>query len=358
MKQSTILQHFPYPEIREQQKEVLLEVEKNWTNTDVFVIRAPVATGKSAIAATIQSWQGGAAILCPNNLLVQQYIDDLDMRTVWAQSEYHLEVGVGPRGGATYTPVPKKSDNTVTEQWFRRNKYQFGPKNSQYSEDLAYCRRVGSSMVCNYMAYIAHKFQRKTLIVDEAHQLLNAQRSQAARRLWQHTFGYPEDISTLRELHSWLENVEPSLQHHQTLRNILNEMKPSTTVEFGYQFYHGEEKPCISLSPLDCSEEAPIYWPPKVKKIVLMSATFDPVDLKAMGLADRRVLTIDVESVIPEYSRPVLFAGGKSMSYDNREDSLPALVEFIESRLATHGSKGFVHCSYTVSKMLDRKSVV
>ena len=348
-----ILSHFPKPEIWVSQEETLLEVEKKWSASDVIVIKSPVGTGKSAMAETIQDWQGGGVILAPSNIHVKQYLDDSPgMRTVWAQRDYHLETGVGPRGGTTYTPVPLEGDNTVTEEWYRKNVYQHGTKNSQYSKDLQYCRLVKSKTVSNYMTYIAHKFQRKVLIVDEAHQLLNAQRNQAAKRLWQHQFGYPESITTLRELYSWLDSVQPSMQIHQTMRNILATMKPSTTVEFVYDFYRGEEMPCIRLAPLDCSEEPPIYWPPRVKKIILMSATINAVDIQAMGLGNRRVLTIDVDSPIPEENRPVLLCGGESMSHANLEDSLLAAVAFINECLEMHSSKGFVHGTYTVASML------
>ena len=353
----SILDHFPYPEIREAQKQTLLEIEKKWKAGDVFVIRAPVGTGKSAIATTIQSWQDCGAILAPNNLLVQQYITDFDyLKTIWAQKDYYLKVdyNAGPRGGTVYTPVTKPGDDTVTEAWYRKNVYQHGPKNSQYSKNRAECRKVKSRLVCNYMTYIAHKLQRKVLIVDEAHQLLNAQRSQAAKKLWQHQFGYPESIDNLKSLWQWLDNVEPQRQIHNTMRNILNTMKPSTTVEFTEERYRGDEMACISLSPLDCSEEAPIYWPAKVKKIVLMSATINHIDVQAMGLGDRRVITIDVDSPIPAENRPVVLCHGRSMSFDNLEDSLPAAAEFLESCLEKHQSKGFIHCTYSTANMLRK----
>ncbi|HYE73698.1 MAG TPA: hypothetical protein VEF04_10215, partial [Blastocatellia bacterium] len=63
---------------RPQQEYVLSEIERLWSHYDVFVVQAPVATGKSRIAECIAKWQRGATIITPTQLLVQQYLNDFD----------------------------------------------------------------------------------------------------------------------------------------------------------------------------------------------------------------------------------------------------------------------------------------
>jgi hypothetical protein len=319
------------------------------------VMKKPVGSGKSAVAKTIQSWADGGAVLAPSNIHVKQYLDDFeDMGTVWSQDNYHytVERGAGPRGGIKYTPTDTKTDSTVTERWYRKNVYQYGPKNGQYKKDLQFCKRQGSALVCNYMTFIAHKLQRKLLIVDEAHQLLATLRSQAATKLWQRDFGYPDSCETLQDVFHWLDTM-PDTPTRNTLRNALTDIKPSTTVEFTEEFYRGNPANCIKLSPLDCSEEAPIYWPNKTQKIILMSATIDKIDVDAMGLGDRRILTIDVPSPIPAKNRPVYIVGGESLSRDNLEENLPSAAAYIQTCLEQYPEKGFIHCSYGMAGKLS-----
>ena len=75
----SILDYFPRGLIpREVQRKALLTIEKEWKNTDVFILNLPVSSGKSYIAYTIQNWlgRGSSAILTNNNILVEQYKKD------------------------------------------------------------------------------------------------------------------------------------------------------------------------------------------------------------------------------------------------------------------------------------------
>ena len=47
-----IMEFFPYETPRDSQEYVLKQVQDNWKKAEVFVIRVPVAGGKSAIATT------------------------------------------------------------------------------------------------------------------------------------------------------------------------------------------------------------------------------------------------------------------------------------------------------------------
>jgi Rad3-related DNA helicase len=318
----------------------------------VIVIRGPVGIGKSAVADTIQSWQNCGAILAPSNIHVKQFLKDFDMCTVWAQRDYGLGVRTGPRGGKQYYHTDNPDEIITNEEWYRKNIYKHGPKGSQYSKDLAASRLVKSKLVTNYTSFLAHKFQRKVLIVDEAHRLLGQIQSHAATRLWEHLTGFPEDASSLADVIRWAEEIRNPDKHQIKLLDALRALKPSTTVEFTEEMYRGEMRRCLKLSPLDCSEEPPFYWPPKTKKIVLMSATINEVDIKAMGLADRRVVYIDVPSPIPAARRPIYLSKVCNMSYNSQDENLEAAVDFILRKASDHPQKGFIHVSYDLAKKL------
>ena len=89
---NSILYHLPYEIPRQCQIDTLLMIEEHYDAYDCFVVRAPVGAGKSGIAAAIQSWQGGGAIITNNNLLRDQYLEEFDwMKTVKAQEDYWIE---------------------------------------------------------------------------------------------------------------------------------------------------------------------------------------------------------------------------------------------------------------------------
>ena len=334
-----ILDFFPYEEQRKCQTDTLLELEKEWDNFDVFVISAPTGSGKSGIAATLQSWElsknNSCAYIVPNNILRDQLLDDFDhMRTVKAQEEYWIE------------------KYNMTEKEFRTKIYKYGPRDSQYTRDRNAVRRVGTPVVVNYHSYIAHKLQRNTLIVDEAHQLLHILQDMNSRKIWRHLYGYPLMARTPADVLSWIDSKKEKGGLLTKLRNQIQTLDGGTVLEMGKDMYRGAVMDCLKLIPLDVSSAPPIFWPNKTKKIVLMSATIGEQDIKSMGLDNRRVLYLEVESPIPEENRPVVYAPVADMSMRNQKEALPVIAEKILGLAAEHPGKGFIHATYDVAYKL------
>lgn len=337
----SIMTYFPYEEPRDSQTDVLQSLEKNWNRYDVFVTRVPVAGGKSAIGTTVQDFsltnKTSAAITVPNNMLRDQYLNEFDwLCTLKKQDDYFL-----PRF------------NMTVKQFMTKHKIKFGPRGCEYNEDYKKARRVGTPIVMNYMGYQAHKLFRNVLIIDEAHQMLNTLKDIHATKIWQHKVFYPDSARTVEDLLVWLEGLGSVTGVLAKLKAEIMSLTPSTTITFTEDLYRGEMEPCIKITPMDVSLEAPIFWPPKTKKIILMSATISDTDIDNMGLGDRKVLYIDAQSEIPEKRRPIYYNPVGSMSMRNKSKTMPQMVSEIKDIVATHqGKKGFIHATYELAELL------
>lgn len=332
---SEIMQFFPYEKARSCQEETLLKIEKEWFNFDVAVVRAPVGSGKSGIAITLQSWLDGGCIITPNNLLRNQYIDDFPhLQTVKSQDDYWLD------------------EYEMTEKKFRKTIYKYGPRGSQYEADRKAVKRVGTPVVANYHTFMSHKLQRKLLIVDEAHQLLKTLQDLHSRKVWKHIYGYPERASTPADVLEWIDALDKTPRTLAKLKNNIKSLTEGTVLQFSSEYYRGNLEECLKMIPLDVSMESPIFWPSKTKKIILMSATIGEEDVKSMGLGNRRVLYIDVDSPIPEERRPIRFVPVADMSRRLQPESIPEIADALLNIASQNPGKGMIHATYDVAQKL------
>ena len=329
---------FPFDDFRRGQGELLDLLETDWNKYEVFVIRAPVGFGKSPIAAAIQARElkakRGCGIIVPNNMLRQQYLDGFDwMQTVKSQDEYI---------------IPKYN---MTEREFRKRVYKWGPRDSEYNRDYKAVRRKSTAFVGNFHTYLAHKLQRQTLIVDEAHSLLGTMQDLAAKRIWQHEYKYPKNAISLGDLAEWAESQGDD-RKIQRLRETLESTNPATLLRFAIEPLRGRDRACLKLIPLSVADLPSPFWSDKVDRIILMSATIGPKDLELMGLSSRRFCFIDVESPIPVERRPIIFEPVGNMSFNYQDANIDALVERLRILADHHEGKDIVHAPYSLASKL------
>jgi Rad3-related DNA helicase len=270
-------------------------------------------------------------------MLRDQYMAEFSwLHTLRAQSDYWLE-----------------GYQLALKAYLKKFKVKLGPKGCQYNLDKKLVRRPFAPIVMNFMGYQAHKLFREVMIIDEAHAMLPVLQNIHAKRIWKHTHNYPDSARNVEDLLFWLEGLPHLSLTLAKLKNELSSIAPATTVEFGTDWYKGTEKDCIRLLPMDVSGEAPIFWPSRTKKLVLMSATIDESDVNNMGLGTRKVCYIDAKSEIPEERRPITYNPVGSMSKRNRSKTLPLLISRIGEILEDNkDKKGFIHATYEVADLL------
>ena len=352
---SSILDHFPGTP-RPQQTQALLEVEKSWDEADIFIIQAPVATGKSNIAMTLARWMFKAKhirsnILVPTNVLLQQYRSSFPkLHAIQRKDMYRC------KNTLDTTPMDEANCDYVSKLRGEGGK-------AEYCPDCCYLKAVRLShkspyMVANYWSYMALKLYKPAVIIDEAHNLINVIRDLEGKRLWRKDYGYPSNVTNYQQLLDWV-STHPRLAQDQKLKLLKDELENGRQrylVEKGFDLYRGHEQECLKLLPLDVSNAKPYLWPRnKVSKIIMMSATFSEVDLASLGLTGRRVKVINTTSPIPPERRPVVFKPIVNSSHAFQDTAAITLAKFLRELADNNkGKKGFVHATYQFAAKLQK----
>lgn len=340
--------HFPYEEPREIQAQALTLLAAEWDNYDVFILKAPTAFGKTAVARTLMNAHYRVSVLAPTNLLVDQYLDEFPD-----------------------TPTLSRMDSYYCEEWKRpcpvtRNKLLQFCKGCSCSKDLATAKFRKGPGIYNYHTYLAHKLYRDVLVVDEAHNLIPVIRDRLALLIWQHDYKYPNNMYSLEQMQEWINSLPDNVRKHkkmQTLIQALFSRSPEYVVQRSRESFNGkgtlrgqpEDRDCLKLLPVDVTNAPPIFWPTEVKKVVLMSATISHKDVEALGMGERRrVCYIDCKSPIPSGNRPIVIEPIVSVNRNNMEESGEKLARYIEEIAAAHvGEKGVIHATYQMAGILS-----
>jgi ATP-dependent DNA helicase DinG len=344
----SILEKFPYETPRQGQVEVLQFLEQNWDKHDVFVIVAPTAFGKTALSKTIMEWKYGTSYIAPSNMLVDQFL-----------------------GEFPDTPRLHRLDAYWCDDW-RQSCAQTRARQGSFcrgctcSGDLAQAKYRRGSGVYNYHTYLAHRLFRPVLLVDEAHQLVHTIQDRVSEKIWHHDYRYPF-TGGHDNLLRWVESLPPKKRQHKKIQHLEEALRaeaPQYVVSHSRDSFNGkgtergkpEERDCLKLYPVDISDDAKMFWPQEVEKIILMSATIGPKDIEELGLAQRRVVYLQAASPIPAENRPVQFVPVTALSHTNLVSSVPLLATEIDNIAAYHANeKGVVHVTYQLAELLRQQ---
>lgn len=344
-----LLAHFPYPEARDIQAEVLRTLGREWNNYDTFVVSAPTAFGKTALSKTLMEALYSVSVITPTNQLVQQFVTEFPN-----------------------TRRLSRLDSYRCEEWSRpcsvtRSKLLGFCKGCECGSDLAAAKYRGGPGIYNYHIYLAHKLYRDVLVVDEAHNLIPVLQDRMAICIWQHDYNYPDNMYSNEQVVRWLEsgNLSPTKRRHkkmQTLRGAVTHDIPQYVIQRSTRSFNGkgtqrgapEERDCLLLLPVDISGSPPVFWPSSVRKKVLLSATIGKKDIQALGLDTGRVLYINAESPIPATRRPIVQVPLVSVNRSNIVQSAEIIADYIDTVIVPQhtGQKGVIHASYQLSGIL------
>lgn len=339
---SSILSHFPYDRFRDVQREVLLQLEKEWDYYDVFVIVAPTATGKTSLATTIANWSGNARITTPNNMLVKQYQESFpEIPTLMGKENY--------------------------------------PTGSKYAQ--AYGNFINSNVqICNNHLHAtlvkrnAWTNSPATFIADEAHNLIKFQQDFNSLSYWKHKNNFPYGREDKKSLLMWLSTFKKKNEFQKALLRMLNSKNPEYIIEEDFGEWRaggynhegvkikrpkegesGAIIPKIELTPIDVSRMYRTLWPSKTKKIVLMSATIGKKDIESLGLGRKKVRYLECKHPIPAKNRPIISDFVETINHKNFETATESICRHVsESGLLDYhaGQKGLIHATYAQSEIM------
>lgn len=353
----SILQHFPAGKIpRPQQIAVLEKIEAVWDEADVLVLDLPVASGKTFIAQTISRWalkkyKKMSRVLVPTNILIDQAKRDFPtIHTLPSAASFKC------------TDSVERHPETGQELYSHSCSKQKGKFEKVYCPNCPYikAKKAGYAKpfgVYNYYTYIANKYYRPYLIVDEAHNLLPTLRDLNAKKYWQSEWGYPSSVRTYGQLFKWVNDSIPRFSGNQQkrLEYLKQELISNRTrfiVERAVEALRGHEEDVIKLLPVDVRTGGGLLWPKKVEKLVLMSATINRKDIESLGLDNRRVVFISAESAIPVERRPIFLDCSLNLSLKYQMDNLGKTVEWILQKLKENPEKGIIHLTYSLARLL------
>lgn len=328
---------------RDAQKEILKTLCDNWDKFSVFNIIAPTSSGKSLISRAIQI-QTNASIITPNNVLVQQYVNE------YRDMNYFI--------GA--------------DHFKSRHQYQ----NKRFAACYPY-----NHTVYNPISWLVAKrtpeFEHpNVVIVDEGHAINGLLLEHST-----YSFNIPANIrfkNELTEYNNFLEFVRGQIA---TVRADLSECSDKAWLKRD-RLERKEERLVTLLAALkDEPENLALYYNEKVNergrttyyvcvkpvripittlrrffgdaKIILMSATMFPSDIMELS-AGKKYYTCEVESPIPLERRPIFYYPTTcSMRYNEIDyQEIANRLDFILDE--TELRPALIHASYRDATQISR----
>ena len=328
---TALIDCFPLETPRAQQTEIMLKMVAYWNSYDVFVIQAPPATGKAALAVAVAQWQASlgkqTTIGISTNVLVEQMCRDYPQLAPLHRKDFYKCGEMGSR----CVDVKKACGHQCTGCVYTTAKKNFADSKTR---------------IANYYTYAANKAYSEVVIFDEAHLLIDIIQDRESMLIWGNKYAFPRNIKTTAELLEWIEDQKPDEKLAQ-IRATLLKFHNQHLIEYTNDFYRGASVPVLKIKPIKVRTTQTWMWPAKVKKLVLMSATISAQDICEMGLDKRRVVYIDVDSPIPSVNRPINFVPVANVTHQYKERSCKLLAEYIEKMLAVHPEKGLIHLPYS-----------
>lgn len=347
-----IMDFFPKDKTpRGPQKETLEAIESLWNSSDVFLVDAPVALGKSAIAITIAKWAAAkgltSSILTKDRMLVNQYAADYpSLAVLRAARDYVCK---------TYGNA-QRAKAKMRKHWkVHRDMDKCEGCQRLYLDTTKARTSVKSPipLLCNMHTHLAHRLYKKVLIIDEAHNLVPFLQELHTKHFWRKDINFPPKSWSRNDLKKWAEK-DPSAVPAPLLEELRRDVPRFSLVrDFATYFGNWEER--LSMVPFDVRGEAPFMWPGKGTKLVFLSATINQKDLERIGLEDRRWSHIDTGSVIGPERRPIYIDAVDSMAFRNQSRNMPELVSYVRAVWTHYGkTRGLVHVPYNLAEKLKQ----
>jgi Rad3-related DNA helicase len=169
--------------------------------------------------------------------------------------------------------------------------------------------------------------------------------------MWRRDFQFPPYVYNRGGLEKFL-SLQKSSKKLKTVQDKL--VTNNYMVRREKAILRGQWEDRISLVPLSPEPHPSIFRSPE--KLIFMSATINELDITDLGISDnRKILKLELPSVIPSSRRPVIPLGVAGVSYSSLRTVAPVLVNYIKEIAEFHGAvKGFVHATYSTAAELRR----
>jgi Rad3-related DNA helicase len=306
---------YPYDVPRIGHREALETIEKLWESFDVAMLISPMGSGKTGLRRAIAYWAGDVAMTVPVNSLILQ-----EMREFPETQK-----------------IMKRAD--------------FYEHDDDYDLDLTNAKIRGRPILCVPHMLIAHKLNRRVLIADEGHKMIQLNQELQSIHAWRRKVGFPITTYSREQFETFLKTNPMAHNRDKLLKKIQTN---DYMVKREHASYRNSSLDRLRLIPL-----SPPLHPTLSRgtdKIILMSATLSDEDIRDLGVGrNKRILKIEVPSPIPPENRPLVRSYVGALSYSNLNSMGPMLARRIADIANFHeGKKGIVHATYGMATILRR----
>ena len=395
MDPSRIFEEFPAPSYRGAQERALADIRDAFAaGSDVVLVRAPTGSGKSLLARAVAGCAATPAEVGPEEPIGAYYttpqvsqLDDVagdplldDLNVIRGKNNYRCILP-----GESETPVdqaPCAREREFDCQVKHRCPY--------FSDRAIAANRSVAAMTLAYFMQTAGSDvfgRRDVVVIDEAHGLGDWAEMYAQIELGPETIPpwsdvkpgvidglddaleYAEYLTTIcnRGLEGLRGNAELTPEEVQK-RDRLTELR--SDLKWFVEEYRDPESPTTWVVDQHGGEGSPVTIKPvnperylkhtvwdRGRKFVLLSATILNRDAFCanVGLDPANVSLVEVPHTFPVENRPLFDVTRGKMTYEHREETLPAVARTLVRVMAAHpDEKGLVHChSYAIQDRLE-----
>jgi Rad3-related DNA helicase len=392
---SRIFEEFPAPSYRGAQERALADIRDAFAaGSDVVLVRAPTGSGKSLLARAVAGCAATPAEVGAEEPIGAYYttpqvsqLDDVagdplldDLNVIRGKNNYRCILP-----GESETPVdqaPCAREREFDCQVKHRCPY--------FSDRAIAANRSIAAMTLAYFMQTAGSDvfgRRDVVVIDEAHGLGDWAEMYAQIELGPETIPPWNDVKP-----EVIDGLDDALSYAQYLTTICNrgleglrgnaELTPEqvqkrdrltelrSDLKWFIEEYQDPESPTTWVVDQHGGEGSPVTIKPvnperylkhtvwdRGRKFVLLSATILNRDAFCanVGLDPANVSLVEVPHTFPVENRPLFDVTRGKMTYEHREETLPAVARTLVRVMAAHpDEKGLVHChSYAIQDRLE-----
>jgi Rad3-related DNA helicase len=392
---SRIFEEFPAPSYRGAQERALADIRDAFAaGSDVVLVRAPTGSGKSLLARAVAGCAATPAEVGAEEPIGAYYttpqvsqLDDVagdplldDLNVIRGKNNYRCILP-----GESETPVdqaPCAREREFDCQVKHRCPY--------FSDRAIAANRSIAAMTLAYFMQTAGSDvfgRRDVVVIDEAHGLGDWAEMYAQIELGPETIPPWNDVKP-----EVIDGLDDALSYAQYLTTICNrgleglrgnaELTPEqvqkrdrltelrSDLKWFIEEYQDPESPTTWVVDQHGGEGSPVTIKPvnperylkhtvwdRGRKFVLLSATILNRDAFCanVGLDPANVSLVEVPHTFPVENRPLFDVTRGKMTYEHREETLPAVARTLVRVMAAHpDEKGLVHChSYAIQERLE-----
>ena len=369
--------YFPFPAtIRPAQEKALEAIARARQDRKKFVLlELPTGTGKSGVAIAAgtwaTSWGSGAYILTPQKALTAQYMRDFESAGL-----------VELRGRASYRCHEFGTDCEIGSGLRGKNPDACAGCPYKIAKDRFVSQKLGVTNFDYFLAETLYSGQlprRSMLVIDEAHNLEQKVLGFAdfeISPLTLQTYSVPipsisdGDIPSANE---WISNeMIPAVDYvvsqipeddpdkaedRREAENLVRRMRRFVAGQESEWAFWNEDKKLV-FRPLSAARYANGFLFSRAEMVVIMSATILDFGVfrRTLNIAESDCEGLALESDFPARNRPIIYRPLGSMSFKNKFETIPKIIEAIDKLLrARPDRKGLVHTnSYEMNRILTK----